>query len=145
MGIIFDAPDSLAKGQEVYDQKLLLVDDDLFIHKLVSKMLHGVMEVVTTGRADHVVPLYAKEKPSLVMLDIHMPKRHGFELLRDVLRHDPYAHVVMVSGDATRENVIRSKDRGAKSFMMKPFCRNKIMETVSLSQKQREIEATCAL
>ncbi len=61
-------------------------------------------------------------RPGIVLLDINMPKKNGFEVLREVkadpaLRHLP---VVMLTTSQNEADVVKSYSEGACSYIMKP-------------------------
>ena len=68
-------------------------------------------------------PLAAPLRPSVIFLDLRMPQVDGFELLR-VLRHWPETReipVVVVSSSARSEDIRRSYQLGANSYLVKQF------------------------
>ena len=70
--------------------------------------------------------------PKLVMLDINMPKKNGFEVLRDIkadpsLRHIP---VAMLTTSTREEDVIQSYAEGACSYIPKPVDFDQLREVV---------------
>ncbi len=108
-------------------QKILLADDDLFIRSLIKKIIgnHVEIEVMTDGKG--VVDQYRRYRHAMVLLDIHLPSTPGFKVAEEILGYDPEAHIVMLSSDSTRENVLKTKKIGAKSFIGKPFHKVKLM------------------
>ena len=61
-------------------------------------------------------------RPGLVILDINMPKKDGFQVLREIKRDPTLAHlpVVMLTTSQREEDVVRSYREGAASFLCKP-------------------------
>jgi DNA-binding NarL/FixJ family response regulator len=113
---------------ELFDQRkarsetrILIADDDMFMRSVIKKTLKGMGETIEDERGDNVLKLYQEHLPDVVLLDIHMPGKQGFDLLKELLAFDPTAYIVMISSDATRENVMRSINEGAKGFVGKPF------------------------
>lgn len=110
-----------------YANQVLIADDDLFIRSLVKKILGSFIDVKTLQGSSDVLDYYKRIHPAVVMLDVHLPKKSGLALLDEILSYDLEAYVIIVSGDSTKENVIEAKRRGAKSFIAKPFHRQKLM------------------
>ena len=113
---------------ELFDQRkarpetrILIADDDMFMRSVIRKTLKNMGEIIEDERGDGVMKLYQEHLPDVVLLDIHMPGKQGFDLLKELLAFDPTAYIVMISSDATRENVMRSINEGAKGFIGKPF------------------------
>ena len=70
--------------------------------------------------------------PGLVLLDINMPKMNGFEVLR-IMKSDPVLRtipVVMLTTSTRDEDIARSYDGGACSFVSKPVSFEKLKEVI---------------
>jgi CheY-like chemotaxis protein len=104
---------------------VLIVDDDPFIRKLVATTLEDVAEFELHEAADGIEALEVarRERPTLVLLDIDMPRLDGIATCRR-LREDPTtsgATIVMltaVHGDGVER---LAEDAGADLFLTKPF------------------------
>lgn len=57
----------------------------------------------------------------IVILDINMPEMDGLELLSKLKRHNEKIQVIIITGNATAENVQRAMKDGALGFIVKPF------------------------
>jgi DNA-binding response OmpR family regulator len=70
-------------------QKILLVEDNLELRNLYEIFLkqHGY-DVATAADGDQGLEAAKQYKPDLIFLDVMMPKKNGFEVLK-ILRHDP--------------------------------------------------------
>src|SRR5260370_734804 len=74
----------------------------------------------------------AAPRPGLVLLDINMPKMNGFEVLQ-VMKADPLLKtipVVMLTTSTRDEDIARSYDGGACSFVSKPVSLDKLKEVI---------------
>lgn len=107
--------------QKIASQNIVLVaEDDLYMRNLV-KLALGDVTVVEAENGSQAVDLYLKQRPDMVLLDIHMPGKNGKDVLKELLDHDPKAYVVMMSADSIAENVLSTHHAGAKGFVSKPF------------------------
>jgi CheY-like chemotaxis protein len=73
-----------------------------------------------------------KPLPGLVLLDISLPKRNGFEVLMD-MRSNPVLRlipVIMLTTSGREEEIRKSFDLGANSFVTKPVQFNEFLETI---------------
>lgn len=60
-----------------------------------------------------------------------MPDMNGFEALKGILKHDPKAKVIMLSGMAQESNVREAVLNGAKSFIAKPFNEDILVNSIN--------------
>ncbi|MDI7250827.1 MAG: response regulator, partial [Bacillota bacterium] len=112
------------EAREPRPVRVLVVDDSLFMRKLISGLLEEDAEITVVGQArDGLEGLerIAELDPDVVTLDVEMPRLDGLGALERLMRVDPRP-VVMVSG-LTRENAeatIASLRLGAVDFLAKP-------------------------
>jgi CheY-like chemotaxis protein len=101
--------------------KLLLAEDDPTMVSLLSTLLkmEGFEVVALDANAD--VPAAVKrEKPDFMLMDVHIGKQNGLDLLQTI-RKDPTnstVRIVMASGYNVKDECL---DRGANHFLLKPF------------------------
>jgi two-component system OmpR family response regulator len=104
---------------------ILVVDDDPDLQKLVRTYLslEGFRMRAALKRDDILVALRQQPPPDLVLLDVQLPDANGFDIL-DRMRHHPVLKsmpVIMLTGEATREAVLRGLRGGADGYVTKPF------------------------
>lgn|GEM_PF-781218 len=105
---------------------LLLVDDEEANLDLLEAFLRsdGYGTLVRTSDARQAVPLLERHAPDLVLLDLHMPYRSGFEVLEEIRAHtlpDEYLPVLVLTADATADAKERALSSGANDFLVKPL------------------------
>jgi CheY-like chemotaxis protein len=112
-----DTDDQLLLWREV---KFLLGDAP------VQTFSNGVqlMEYLDKGR-EAGEKAFKKERPRLILLDLHMPKMDGFKTLDKLMKAKDVADipVVVVSGTRSDDDVTAARNHGAKAFLSKPFSR----------------------
>ena len=106
-------------------RSVLVVDDDPFVRKLIATTLEDVAEFELHEAADGVEALTValRERPSLVFLDVDMPRLDGIEACRRMRADDASggATIVMLTA-AHGESVERQAEAaGADLFLTKPF------------------------
>lgn len=103
---------------------LLMVEDDEFTHQLVAVTLasHDV-ELVFESDGSRALDRIREVRPDLVLMDVLLPGADGVELTQGLKRDAELAAipVVMVTGEARRETLMRSMEAGAVDFIVKPF------------------------
>lgn len=115
-----------------YRETVLVVEDSKFLNEHIKRILEGAGYQVVGQAMDgeEAVKKYQDLLPDCVTLDIVMPNMDGIETLRQIKTIDPAAVVVMVSSAGTKEKVTEAISLGAKSFIVKPFEEEKVLEVV---------------
>jgi DNA-binding response OmpR family regulator len=110
---------------------VLVVDDDCDIRQLVALRLrrHG-LNVQTAANGIEALAMLEINRPNLVLLDIMMPGRDGFEVLADMREHGHDVPVVMLSALSRPSDVSRGLDLGANDYVVKPFSGDDLLERV---------------
>ncbi len=108
----------------------LIADDDTFMRALVKAGLEGEGIHVEVGDGSRVMEAYERYNPDVVLLDIHLPGMSGQMVLNQIKSVDPTAHVIMLSGDSSPENVKWTHQHGARGFLVKPFSRMRLIEYI---------------
>lgn len=121
-------PDGSAASRYVRmrSSTILLVDDEEANLDLLEAVLAeaGFSQLVRTMDAREATALAAQHAPDLVLLDLHMPHRHGLEVLADLRRATPpgdYRPVLVLTADVTSEARDYALSLGARDFVTKPF------------------------
>jgi CheY-like chemotaxis protein len=104
---------------------VLIVDDDQFIRKLIATTLEDVSEFELHEAADGVEALEVarRERPSLVFLDVDMPRLNGIEACRRLREDDEAGELTIVMLTAAHGDSVESdaEQAGADLFLTKPF------------------------
>ncbi len=101
--------------------KLLIVDDEPAILETVeTKMRREGFSTFTAESAEEGLRLFRKVRPDLVILDIMLPGRSGFDLCRTI-RKDSATPILFVSARADEDDRVRGLELGADDYMVKPF------------------------
>ena len=103
--------------------RVLVVDDALFMRRVVTDVLkRGGHEVVgEAANGAEAVSCYNHLSPDVTTLDITMPGKDGIDALREILKLDPDARVIMCSALGQEAKVLQAVRTGAKDFVVKPF------------------------
>ncbi|MBV9605008.1 MAG: response regulator [Solirubrobacterales bacterium] len=104
---------------------VLIVDDDQFIRKLIATTLEDVAEFELHEAADGMDALEVarQTRPSLVFLDVDMPRLNGIETCRQLRQDDLTAGATIVMLTAAHGDHVESdaEQAGADLFLTKPF------------------------
>lgn len=111
--------------------KVLLVDDAMSMRVRCRKLLeNNGFEVVEADNGAKAILKYKVHRPDVVLMDITMPLMDGIESIKRVLRFDPSARIIVVSAMGTQSYVMEAMMEGAKTFLVKPFDKDKILATI---------------
>ena len=127
---------------ETQPMELLLVEDnedDILLEQeaLAEANLVNLMSVVRDG--EEAMAFLRREgryqsaqTPGLILLDINMPKKNGFEVLNEIKADPALAHipVVMLTTSDSEADVVKSYTKGACSYITKPMDFDKLREVV---------------
>lgn len=103
--------------------KLLVVDDDEALRRLMRLELSESYEVIDTGEPEHGLALALEHMPDAILLDLRMPKYSGYELCQTFTsfsRTQPIP-VVIVSGEGGAQTREHCKQLGAAAYFEKPL------------------------
>jgi CheY-like chemotaxis protein len=107
--------------------KVLVVDDDDLMHRLVGRALAGLGFTQVLAAEDGAAGLAAaeRERPDIIISDYHMPGMHGLAMVEAIRRDASLDHVViiMLSAADDKDVIEQARDLGADTFMVKPFAR----------------------
>ena len=104
--------------------KILVCDDDDTLVVLLEALLSSAgYEVVTAEDGFACLEKFHTEKPDMLVIDIDMPNKNGFEVLEQLSREGSLAGrpLMVLSGRERKEDVERAHHFGAKAFVTKPF------------------------
>jgi two-component system chemotaxis response regulator CheY len=111
---------------------VLVCDDAIFMRTMISDILaQAGFEVV--GEAEtgaQAVEKYRQLKPDLVTMDIVMPDMGGIDAVREIVKNDPDAKILMCSAMGQQALVVEAIQAGAKDFVVKPFQPSRVLEAV---------------
>jgi len=103
--------------------KLLVVDDDEALRRLIRVELSDTFEIIDSGVPEEALALALENKPDAILLDLRMPKYSGYELLQTftAFSHTQKIPVIIVSGEAGGQTKEHCKQLGAFSYFEKPI------------------------
>ncbi|MFP4465874.1 MAG: response regulator [Candidatus Goldiibacteriota bacterium] len=114
-------------------KRILIADDAAFMRMMLKNILtQGGYEVV--GEAENgkiAVEKYRELKPDMLITDMVMPEMGGIDTLKEVMKEDPSANVLICSAIGQQALVIEAIQAGAKDYIVKPFEQSNVLETLS--------------
>ena len=114
-----------------FKKTALIIDDSEINRDIISAYLEDEdYEIFSASNGQEGIEEFKANRPFITFLDIVMPKMTGFVVLEKIKVIDPKAIVVMVSSYVSKQNIQEAKDLKADWFLIKPFSRQKFLETL---------------
>lgn len=103
-------------------QRILVVEDDQALASTVELVLKtNNFETVICGRGDQALEVFRQTKPDLILLDVMLPGKNGFEVARDI-REESDVPIIMVTAKTETEDIVRGlESSGADDYLTKPY------------------------
>jgi two-component system, chemotaxis family, chemotaxis protein CheY len=118
--------------------RVLIVDDNDVMRMLLRGILreeaYEVVGEAKNGQA--AIDMTERLLPDIVCLDVVMPYMDGLEALREIRQLHPESVVIMITGNASADNVREAVDLGATDFIVKPFNAAKVLGALARASER---------
>ncbi|MEW6589174.1 MAG: response regulator [Thermoproteota archaeon] len=107
-----------------YEPSFLIVDDSHFTRRAIRNIVESnklSRKIYEAGDGVEAVLKYKEHHPTLVTMDVLMPKADGIQALRAIKKLDPDAKVIMISSTGKSFIVQDAMRAGAIDYVLKPF------------------------
>lgn len=106
----------------LHNKKLLLVDDEPVLLKMVSDILKdaGFENIITAETVKEAITATKEEKPALAMLDVMLPDRDGFSLMQQLRGFSDVPVIFLTAKDEAKDK-LAGLGLGADDYISKPF------------------------
>lgn len=126
-------------------EKLLVVDDNEEIRKQLKWGLGKEYSLVQGGDGKEGLELFKEHRPKVVTLDLGLPPHpdgieEGFKCLNGILKENPLAKVIIISGNDERENALKAVKTGAYDVYQKPVDLNELKVVIKRAFHLYDIE-----
>ena len=116
-------------------KKILVIDDNPIVLETLARVLeYEGYQIVTASDGERGISVYETEQPDLVITDIIMPEKEGIETIRALLRLNPNAKVIAISGGGRLRNIDflqMARRVGACETLAKPFDPDELVQTAN--------------
>jgi len=131
----------LKKGRPMPD-KILIADDEIVNRKLLANILKKEnCELIEAGDGDEAIELALQELPGLILLDIMMPGKDGYEVCHELKRDSRSADIPIIffSARGETEDKIKGLELGGVDYVTKPFDKREVLARVKVQLKIRNL------
>ena len=104
--------------------KILIVDDEPVVRDILQKKLDKLgYDALTACDGTEGLDVAVKEHPDLILLDVMMPNKDGFEMLQDIRANDATRDisVIMATAKGNTSDIYYGQDLGATDYLIKPI------------------------
>ena len=118
------------------DEKILVVDDERPIAEIIKYNLKKEgFDVRTVYDGEEAVKAVHEMKPDLIVLDVMLPKKNGFEVLREI-RMEYVMPVLMLTAKEEENDKILGLELGADDYIVKPFSNKELIARVKANLRR---------
>ena len=119
-------------------EKIFIVDDNLVNRKLLTAILKKEgYDLLEAEDGEEAIELAFREMPDLILLDIMMPKKDGYEVCTELKGDERTANIpiIFLSAKTQIEDKIKGLDLGGADYVTKPFDRGEVLARVKAQLK----------
>ena len=119
-------------GPNPNKRSILAVDDNSFLLDALKKSLQDTeykLTGVNSGKA--ALKFIQNHSPDLFLLDIEMPEMDGYELAQRIRDYGTEAPIIFITGNATKEYVLKAIKADAADFIVKPVTKKQVIARIS--------------
>src|SRR5437763_8459860 len=124
--------------------KILVADDSITVRKVAERLLtEAGLDVSLAASADEAIALLANERPDLVVSDVNMPDKSGYEVCSFVRAQESLSNtpVLLISGIVNEEVTRQAESCRADGVLKKPFQGSSLKDMVLQLLAKREHRA----
>jgi two-component system, OmpR family, alkaline phosphatase synthesis response regulator PhoP len=126
--------------QETNNYKILIVDDEQSIIEFIEYNLQSAgYQTLTAQNGIQAIQLAKLSKPDLILLDVNMPKKDGYQTCKE-LRTMPEMNgtiIVFLTANASEDQEIKGLDSGADDYIIKPIKPNLLLSRLKSSLRNK--------
>jgi DNA-binding response OmpR family regulator len=119
-------------------------DDPAILRGLQMNLQLEGFQLLTARDGEEAIQLWRRHRPDLVLLDVMLPKRDGWDVLREMRREDPDTRVLILSAKDQETDKVLGLELGADDYVTKPFSLPELLARIraALRRVRRQAAAT---
>ena len=111
--------------------KALVVDDDLVLADVLAFTLRREgFEVLLAYDGVMALERWEQEQPDIVVLDVNLPRRNGFEVCREI-RQQGSTPIILLTVRGEEDDIVKGLQIGADDYIVKPFSPRQLVARVN--------------
>jgi two-component system chemotaxis response regulator CheY len=116
-------------SKEEKKPSVLVIEDNEMFRKLAIDMLSS-HKVYSANTVTDGIAKFKQHQPDITFIDIELPDGRGHEILNAIKLLNPNAFMIMLTASNLENDVKESLKNGARGYIVKPFSRQKIKESI---------------
>lgn len=118
---------------------VLIVDDSRFMRSIIIGMFnkHNIEIAGEAGNGREAIIKYQSLMPDVVTMDLTMAEMNGLEAVKEIMKIDSKAYIIVCSAMGQQAIVREAIDAGARGFVVKPFDEEDLVNEVKKALKAR--------
>lgn len=121
-------------------KRILVIDDVALILQRIREDLEEYYDVITVNSGVRALRYLELEKPALILLDIRMTPKDGFQTLREIraMKNGTDIPVIMLTGVEDKNSVMEGIELGICDYVLKPFSSADLLGRIRRALDARE-------
>ncbi len=112
-------------------RSILIVDDDINLCKaLKDELVEAGYETDYVNSGDDALDYLSRKAADLILLDLKMPKKDGFEVLKELQQKETASKIIVLTAYTDVKSAIDSARMGANDFISKPYDIDELLLTI---------------
>ncbi len=138
--MFFEATTVNGRPERESMEKILIIDDEVFIRENVERILaEDGYSVLGAAGGKEALDLVAEEDVDLVLLDLNLGQENGIDVLKSLKEIDPELLVIIITGFGSVESAVEALKLGAFDYMKKPFKADALRVIVKLALQTQSL------
>lgn len=118
---------------------LLFIEDEEYLRECYVNFVKKDFDMVFEAKdGKEALEIYNKEKPSILVVDINIPKINGLDVLSKIRENDLNTKVIMLSSEINKEYLLRASELKLTKFLQKPCELEKLKNSIYDALKELE-------
>ncbi len=119
---------------------LLYVEDDLdILHDITFLLKNYFNEIFTAVDGEEALEKYRANRPSIILLDINIPKISGIDVAKKIRENDEITPILFLTAYSDSQNLINAINLGSSSYIVKPFDIDELKKAITKTLTKRAI------
>ncbi len=120
--------------EEIYPYKVLFVEDEEILRKNYTTYLKMLFKEVYEAKDGEIAyKIYKEEKPDIMIIDIHLPKLNGIDLLKKIRENDHSTKAIMLTAHTDKSFLIDAAALKLTKYLVKPISRKELKNALNES------------